>query len=160
MAGSVNKVILVGNLGADPEIKVMTNGAKMARISIATSESYTDKNGDRVTNTEWHRVIVWRGLAEVAEKYLKKGTMIYVEGKLRTRSYDDQEGNTKYVTEVMGDNFTMLGSRDGGSSGDNAGEAPQQQQPSKPAKPAAAKEGKANVSPDSGDDESFDDLPF
>ena len=95
----------------DPEIKVMSNGAKMARLRIATSETYTDRNGERVTNTEWHTVILWRGLAEVAEKYLRKGGQVFVEGKLRTRSYDDQDGNTKYVTEIMGDNFTMLGGR-------------------------------------------------
>lgn len=147
MAGSVNKVILVGNLGMDPEIKVMTSGAKMARLRIATSESYTDKNGERVTNTEWHTVILWRGLAEVAEKYLRKGSQIFVEGKLRTRSYDDQEGNTKYVTEVMGDNFTMLGSPRDGS------EAPRPEATSTP-------RGKADVSPDTSNDESFDDLPF
>ncbi len=155
MAGSVNKAILVGNLGMDPEIKVMSNGAKLARLRIATSESYTDKNGDRVTNTEWHTVVVWRGLADVAEKYLRKGSQIFVEGKIRTRSWDDQEGNTKYATEIVADNFTMLGSRDGNQGGS---EAPRQEAPRQAPKSAA--QGTADVSPDSGNDESFDDLPF
>lgn len=153
MAGSVNKVILIGNLGMDPEIKVMSNGAKMARLRIATSESYTDKNGERITNTEWHTVILWRGLAEVAERYLKKGGSVYVEGRLRTRSYDDQDGNTKYVTEINGDNMTMLGGR-GDGSGDNSGSGNSQSSAPR------SSEGKANVAPDSNDDESFDDLPF
>ena len=147
MAG-VNKVILVGNLGADPEIKVIPNGVKVARLRLATSESYTNKEGERITNTEWHSVNVWRGLADVAEKYLKKGDKVYVEGKLRTRSYE-KDGDTRYVTEIEGDNMTMLGSRNegGGSS-----------QPSAPSKPSAKPT--ADLSPDSSDDESFVDLPF
>lgn len=116
MAG-VNKVILVGNLGKDPEVRHLENGAVVANFSMATSESYKDKNGERQTQTEWHNVVLWRGLAEIAEKYLHKGNMVYIEGKLRTRSWDDKEGNTRYTTEVIGDNMTMLGSKnDGGSS--------------------------------------------
>ena len=86
MAGSVNKVIIIGHLGNDPEVKALEGGVNLARISVATTESYTDKNtGDRISNTEWHRVVMWRGLATVAEKYLKKGSQVYIEGKLRTR---------------------------------------------------------------------------
>ena len=111
MAG-VNKVILVGNLGKDPEVRYLENGTVVANFPIATSESYKDKNGNRVDQTEWHNVVVWRKLAEIAESYLKKGSQIYLEGKLRTRSWDDPQGNKKYTTEVVADTFTMLGKRE------------------------------------------------
>lgn len=161
MAGSVNKVILVGNLGADPEVRVLSSGTKTARLRIATSETYTNKNGERVTNTEWHTVNVWRGQAEVAEKYLGKGRQIYVEGKLRTRSYDDKDGITRYVTEIEADSFTMLGGgreegQGGGGSYDGGQQAQKQQQQPSQQKPAQS----ANLAPDSDNDESFDDLPF
>ncbi len=110
MAG-VNKVILVGNLGKDPEVRHLENGASVANFSIATSETYKDKNGERQTQTEWHNIVLWRGLAEIAEKYLRKGNQVYIEGKLRTRSWDDKDGVTRYTTEVVGDQMTMLGSK-------------------------------------------------
>ena len=110
MAGSVNKVILVGNLGKDPEVRHLENGASVANFSIATSENYKDrKTGEKVSQTEWHNIVVWRGLAEIAEKYLKKGDKIYIEGKLKTRNWMDQEGKNRYTTEVIADNMTMLG---------------------------------------------------
>ena len=109
MNGSVNKVILIGNLGRDPEVRKLENGATLASFSIATSESYTDKqSGKKIENTEWHDVVVWRGLAEVAEKFLKKGTKIYVEGRLKKRSWKDREGNTRYSIEIIGDEMTIL----------------------------------------------------
>lgn len=109
MSGSVNKVILIGNLGKDPEIRHFENGGVLASFSIATSESYTDRQtGEKKENTDWHDIVLWRGLAEVAEKYLHKGTKIYVEGKLKKRSYQDREGNTRYVTEVVGEEMTIL----------------------------------------------------
>ncbi|MBX9853573.1 MAG: single-stranded DNA-binding protein [Cytophagaceae bacterium] len=108
MAG-INKVILVGNLGKDPEIRTMESGRKVANFSLATTESYKDKNGERVDQTEWHNIVFWGPIAEVIEKYLKKGSQIYVEGKIRTRSYEDKEGNKKYITEILGDKMTMLG---------------------------------------------------
>jgi single-strand DNA-binding protein len=109
MAGSVNKVILIGNLGKDPEVRHLENGASVANFSLATSETYKDRtSGERKTITDWHNIVLWRGLAEIAEKYLKKGSKIYIEGKLRTRSYEDQNGQTRYVTEVVGDELTML----------------------------------------------------
>lgn len=112
MAGSVNKVILIGNLGKDPEVRHLENGATVANFPIATSESYTDRNtGQRVENTDWHDIVVWRGLAEVVEKYVRKGTKIYVEGKLKKRSWQDKEGNTRYSTEVVADELTILTSR-------------------------------------------------
>ncbi len=111
MAG-VNKVILVGNLGKDPEVRHLESGVMVANFPLATTESYRDRNtGERKQVTEWHNVVLWRGLAEISEKYLKKGNQVYIEGKLRTRSWQDQEGNTRYTTEVIADNMTMLGGR-------------------------------------------------
>lgn len=111
MAG-VNKVILVGNLGKDPEVRHLESGVMVANFTLATSESYKDRTtGERKQVTEWHNIVLWRGLAEVAEKYLKKGNQVYIEGKLRTRSWNDQDGNTRYTTEVVADNMTMLGGR-------------------------------------------------
>ena len=110
MASSVNKVILIGNLGKDPEVRHLESGVGVANFSLATSETYKDrKTGERVSQTEWHNVVLWRGLADVAEKYLKKGDKIYIEGKLRTRSWQDQQGNNRYNTEIIADNMTMLG---------------------------------------------------
>ena len=109
MAGSVNKVILIGNLGKDPEIRRLESGVTVASFTLATSENYVDKNsGERKEITDWHDIVLWRGLAEVAEKYLVKGTKIYVEGKLKKRSWQDKEGVTRYSTEVVGDEMTIL----------------------------------------------------
>jgi len=110
MAG-VNKVILVGNLGKDPEVRSLESGTKVASFSLATTESYKNKEGQKVEQTEWHNIVMWRGLAEVAEKYLRKGGQIYLEGKIRTRTWDDKEGNKRYTTEIIADTFTMLGSK-------------------------------------------------
>ncbi len=150
MAGSVNKVILIGNLGKDPEVRYLESGVAVCNFPIATSESYKDRNtGERVSQTEWHNVVLWRGLAEVAEKYLKKGAKVYVEGKLRTRSWQDQDGNTRYTTEVVGDNMTMLG-RVG------EGEGMQNQAPAPTKEPAQKK----NETEFSSPEEELDDLPF
>jgi len=105
----INKVILVGHLGKDPEVRHLDSGAVVVSFSLATSESYSTKDGKKVEQTEWHNVVVWRGLAEVAAKYLRKGKLIYLEGKLRTRSFEDKEGNKRYTTEIVADIFTMLG---------------------------------------------------
>jgi len=118
MAG-VNKVILVGNLGKDPEIRHLEGGTANARFPIATTESYKDKNGNRTEQTEWHNIVVWRGLAEIAEKYLKKGMTIYLEGKLRTRSWDDKDGNKRYTTEIVSDTFTILSRKENSSASGN-----------------------------------------
>ena len=113
MNGSVNKVILIGNLGKDPEVRRLESGAVVATFPIATSEIYTDRNsGQKKEITDWHDVVVWRGLAEVAEKYIRKGTKIYVEGKLKKRSWQDKEGNTRYTTEVVGNELTILSRND------------------------------------------------
>lgn len=121
MAG-VNKVILIGNLGKDPEVRHLDNGRAVANFSLATSEVYNNKNGERVTNTEWHNIVMWTPLAELAEKYLKKGSQIYLEGKLQTRSYDDKDGNRKYITEVVASTMNFLGSRS--DSNENSGSNP------------------------------------
>jgi single-strand DNA-binding protein len=99
---SVNKVILVGNVGKDPETRYLDESTAISKFSMATSETYKNKSGERVSNTEWHNVVLWRGLAQVAEKYVKKGTQIYIEERIKTRSYDDAEGNKKYITEMRG----------------------------------------------------------
>ena len=110
MAG-VNKVILIGNLGKDPEVRYLDNGVAVANFSLATTENYKNKEGEKVSQTEWHNIVLWRGLAEVAEKWLKKGSSVYVEGKIRTRKWEDKDGNTRYSTEILGDNMTMLGGK-------------------------------------------------
>ena len=127
MAGSVNKVILIGNLGRDPEIRSMQDGGRVANLSLATSESWRDKSsGDRREKTEWHRVVVFNDrLVDVIEKFLKKGSKIYVEGQLQTRKWTDQSGTEKYSTEVVLQKFrgelTMLDGRSGGGGGDSGG---------------------------------------
>ncbi|MEJ8803548.1 single-stranded DNA-binding protein [Pontibacter sp. H249] len=113
---SVNKVILIGNLGKDPEVRHLEGGVAVARFPLATSESYKDKNGQRQEKTEWHNIVLWRGLAEIAEKYLRKGQSVFIEGKIRTSQYQDKEGNQRYSTEIVADSMTMLGSRGEGSS--------------------------------------------
>lgn len=110
MAG-VNKVILVGNLGKDPEVFTFDNGVKKVNFSLATTESYKDKEGNRIDQTEWHNVVLWRGLADIAEKYLSKGNQVYIEGKIKTRSWDDKDGIKRYTTEIYCDNMTMLSGR-------------------------------------------------
>jgi single-strand DNA-binding protein len=110
MASGVNKVILIGNLGRDPEIQTFENGVKKAAFSLATTETYKGKDGNKTSQTEWHNIVLWRGLAEIAETYLKKGHQIFLEGKIRTRSWEDKDGNKRFTTEIVGDNMTMLGS--------------------------------------------------
>lgn len=107
----VNKVILVGNLGKDPEVRYLDSGVAVANFSLATTENYKNKQGEKVSQTEWHNIVLWRGLAEVAEKWLKKGSSVYVEGKIRSRKWEDKEGNTRYTTEILADNMTMLGGK-------------------------------------------------
>jgi len=104
----LNKVTLIGNLGNSPELKILEENVQVAKFSMATSESYKDKSGNVHTETEWHGIVLWRNLAALAAKYLKKGSMIYLEGKIKTRSYEDKEGNKRYVTEIIGESFIML----------------------------------------------------
>lgn len=116
MSRGVNKVILVGNLGKDPEVVNFDNGVKKASFSLATNDSYKNREGQEVDRTEWHNIVMWRGLADVAEKYLKKGSQIYMEGAIRTRSYE-KEGQKRYITEVECNELTMLGGRPSGDQG-------------------------------------------
>lgn len=118
MASGVNKVILVGNLGADPEMRYTASGAGVCELRLATNESWTDKNGQRQERTEWHRIVVWGKRAELCSKYLSKGRQVYVEGRLRTRSWDDKEGNKRYTTEIVANDVQFLGGRgEGGGRG-------------------------------------------
>jgi len=142
---SINKVILVGNVGRDPETRHLDKGVAVSNFSLATTESYTAKNGEKVSNTEWHNIVAWRGLAEVTEKYVKKGTQLYIEGRLRTRTWDDKDGVKHYTTEIYADTMQLLGKREG------QGDA---------ASPAAPAESLQAVSePDLSQPEE-DDLPF
>jgi single-strand DNA-binding protein len=145
MAG-VNKVILIGNLGRDPEIRHLEGGVSVANFPIATTESYKDKTGNRVEQTEWHNIVMWRGLAEVAEKYLRKGMTIYVEGKLRTRSYD-KDGQKHYRTEVLSDNMTILSRKEDNKTNTEGS-------------PAASSSQGASDIPASTQEGTADDLPF
>jgi single-strand DNA-binding protein len=107
----VNRVMLIGNLGKDPDVQHLEGNIAVAKFPLATTETYKDRGGKLVSQTEWHTVVLWRGLAELAQKYLHKGSLIYVEGRLRTRSWEDKEGNKKFATEVVGDNLIMLDKR-------------------------------------------------
>jgi single-strand DNA-binding protein len=144
----VNKVILIGNVGKDPEVKHLENGTVLTKFPLATSETYK-KDNEKVTTTEWHNIVLFRSQAEIAEKYVKKGDALYIEGKIRTRSWDDQDGNKRYMTEIVGNNMQMLGSGAGKS---------------EETSPASSQQNTANTGPgDNGNtlnDEGEDDLPF
>lgn len=149
MAG-VNKVILIGNLGADPEVRHLQNGAAVANFRIATTETYKDRTtGERREQTEWHSIVAWRGLAEITERYLRKGSKVYVEGKLRTRKWQDKEGNERYTTEIHADEMTMLDRATGGD-GSSASPRPAANVEQRSQTPAAV----------SAPADDVDDLPF
>ena len=141
---SINKVILVGNVGKDPEVRYLENGVAVANFPFATSETYRNKSGEKVTTTEWHNIVLWRGLAEVAEKYVKKGSQLYLEGRIKTRAWDDKEGNKRYTTEIVGDNMQMLGKK-----GD-----------SDPATSPPEEVSEGDIENTNGTPEETDDLPF
>ena len=158
----INKVILIGNVGQDPEIRYtgdVNNGTKVATFRVATTERYRDRAGNLQEHTEWHSIVVWRNTADVVEKYVKKGTQVYIEGRLRSRSWDDQSGNKRYVTEIVADTLQLLGRKpEGQQGGYHTPAQPQQpaysqssyqQQPVQPAQPKPAVE-----------DMPDDDLPF
>lgn len=154
MARGINKVVLIGNLGQDPELRYTGSGTAVCNMRLATNESYKDASGQLVDKTEWHNVVAWARLAEICGEYLKKGSQVYFEGSLQTRSYDDRDGNTRYVTEVKAREMMMLGGRGGGDAG-----APYQS--AAPARSAAAPVAAGAGS--GGDDYSFepdDELPF
>jgi single-strand DNA-binding protein len=113
----VNRVMLIGNLGKDPDIQFLEGNIGVAKFSLATTETYKDRSGKLISQTEWHTVVLWRGLAELAQKYLHRGSLVYIEGRLKTRSWEDKEGNKKFATEVVGDNLIMLDKRNEGAPG-------------------------------------------
>jgi single-strand DNA-binding protein len=152
---SVNKVILIGNLGRDPETRYMPDGGAVTNVSIATTETWKDKNGEKQEKTEWHRVAFFGKLAEIAGEYLKKGSQVYVEGRLQTRKWQDKDGADKYTTEIVADRMQMLGSRQGMGGGEREREAPQDRDAG--AKPA----GKPGAKPAGSKFDDFeDDIPF
>ena len=148
----INKVILIGNLGRDPEIRYASNGSAIANFSIATSESWNDKNsGEKVEKTEWHRIVAYRRLAEIIGEYLKKGSHVYIEGKLQTRKWQDKDGQDRYTTEIVANEMQMLGSKGGGSGGMGGGGNYDQSPAPAPAAPAPAPAGGGDFD---------DDIPF
>lgn len=138
---SVNKAILIGNLGQDPELRHTGSGTAVATFSLATTERFTDKNGEKQERTEWHRIVAWAGLGEICAKWLHKGKQVYIEGRIQTRTWEDQSGNTRYTTEIVAREMKMLGSK-----GDSAGQVP-----------APAQAPQADPKPK---DDIDDDLPF
>lgn len=144
----VNKVILIGNVGTDPEVRYLDGGVAVANLRLATTESYKNKNGEKVDQTEWHNIVLWRGLAEIVEKYVKKGMRLYIEGRIRTRSWEDQNGVKRYTTEIYADNMQMLS-----SSRDNGGAMGTTTTPA--AGPSATKTPDITANTDDSDD-----LPF
>lgn len=165
MAKGINKVILVGNLGNDPEVKYMPSGGAVTNFSLATADSWKDKtSGERVDKTEWHRVVFFNRLAEIAGEYLKKGSQVYIEGSLRTRKWQDQGGQDRYTTEIVGSEMQMLGGRaDGGSRGTapmgGGQSAPQQPQP-QGGRPAPQNPSRQAAPAPQNFDDFDDDIPF
>ncbi|MEM6326884.1 MAG: single-stranded DNA-binding protein [Bacteroidota bacterium] len=159
MARGVNKVILVGNLGQDPELRYTGSGTAVCNFSLATTESYKDRDGNQVENTEWHRIVAWARLAEICGEYLKKGRQVYIEGQLQTRQWEDKDGNTRYTTEIKAREMQMLGSRDdsGGGGGNYGGGGGYDQRPQRQSNGGGQRKqapaGDYEMSPD-------DDLPF
>ena len=151
MARGINKAIIVGNLGRDPEVRYTANGSAVANVTVATSESWKDKqSGERQERTEWHRVVFFGRLAEIAEEYLKKGSQVYIEGKLRTRKWQDRDGNDRWTTEIIADEMQMLGSR-GGAGGSGGGSAPMS---------SGQDSGPPGAPPQTAPDDFDDDIPF
>ncbi len=148
---SVNKVILVGRLGKDPETRYMTNGEAVTNVTLATSENWKDKNGEKQEKTEWHSLVFYRRLAEVAGEYLKKGSQIYVEGKIQTRKWQDKEGKDRYTTEIIVNEMQMLGSKTGGA---GSFEVVEKSAPASSSAPKSAPAAKGNF------DNFDDDIPF
>ena len=156
MARGINKVILVGNLGADPDTRYMPSGKAVCNIRIATSETWKDRqSGDQQERTEWHSVVMYDKLGEIAAEYLRKGSQVYIEGKLRTRKWQDKEGKDRYTTEIIADQMQMLGGRSGGSSGGGGEYRP------RPAASEGRSSPESRSAPPPADDGGFDDdIPF
>ena len=156
MARGVNKVILIGNLGQDPEVKYMPSGGAVTNVTVATSESWKDKNtGEQKENTEWHRVVFFRRLAEIAGEYLKKGSKVYIEGKLQTRKWQDQSGNDRYTTEIIANEMQMLDSRGNGGGGGGSGGGYNQSSGA-----SSSSSSQSSAAPAGGMGDFDDDIPF
>jgi len=163
MARGVNKVILIGNLGQDPELRYTGSGTAVCNMRLATTESYKDRDGNMVENTEWHNVVAWARLAEICGEYLKKGSQVYFEGQLQTRQWEDRDGNTRYTTEVKAREMTMLGGRDSGGGYDSNDSYDQSPRPQRQSSGGGRPQQQQKPAPAGGDDYSFepdDDLPF
>jgi single-strand DNA-binding protein len=157
----LNKVMLIGNVGKDPEIRHLENGTAVATVTLATTERYKDRNGENKEQTEWHTIVLWRGLADVAERFVKKGSQIYIEGKIRSRSWEDQNGQKRYTTEIVADNMQLLGRRSDNQTalsaqqpGQVSGYSPRNSQG-----PSVSTDRQDNF-PVSGPADEADDLPF
>jgi single-strand DNA-binding protein len=160
---SVNKVILIGNLGRDPEVRYAPSGSAICNVTLATTRSWKDKNsGEKVDETEWHRIVFYDRLAEIAGEYLKKGKQVYIEGRLKTRKWTDKDGVEKYTTEIIANEMTMLGSREGMGGGDEGGARSSGGEGRAAARPAAASAApqKPAAKPATGFDDMDDDIPF
>lgn len=170
---SINKVILIGNLGRDPEVRYTPSGSAVCNVSVATTRNWKDKNsGDRVEETEWHRVVFYDRLAEIAGEYLKKGRPVYVEGRLKTRKWQDKDGRDNYTTEIVAEQMQLLGGREGGSGGGYGGQGGgddfSQEAPAAPSRPAARPAAAPRPAPapapapksSTGFDDMDDDIPF
>jgi single-strand DNA-binding protein len=144
----VNKVILIGHAGKDAEVRYLDNNVAVATFSLATSETYLAKNGEKVTTTEWHNIVAWRGLGEFAGKYIQKGRQLYIEGKIRSRSYDDKDGVKKYITEIVADSIQLLGKKESGEGTNGTSTSDYHQPATQPSSTVF----------DAGD--TVDDLPF
>lgn len=148
---SINKVILVGNVGKDPDVKHLDSNVSVANFTLATSENYTNKGGEKVTTTEWHNIVCWRALASLAENYIHKGSQIYIEGRLRTRNYDATDGSKRYITEIYADTIQLLGRKGDGSS---------QTEEHKPNSAVASGGSSEPSAPYNMEEKEADDLPF
>ena len=157
---SVNKVILVGNLGRDPETRYTTSGEAVTNVSIATTDTWKDKSGEKQERTEWHRVAFFGKLAEIAGEYLKKGSQVYVEGRLQTRKWQDKDGQDKYTTEIVADRMQMLGSRAGAGGAAGSGEATERDRGADAGSGATGKKGGSTAPAKKNVDDLDDDIPF
>ena len=156
---SVNKVILIGNLGKDPEVRYLPSGDAVANISVATTDTWKDKSGEKQEHTEWHRVAFFGKTAEIAGEYLKKGSPVYIEGRIRTRKWQDKEGNDKYSTEIVADRMQLLGGRGGGGGGGGGGES-MAREPASMGSGSGGGSAKAPARKGGAFDEMDDDIPF
>lgn len=160
MSGSLNKAMIIGNLGSDPEVRAIASGARVANFSVATNRKWTGRDGTSQEKTEWHRIVAWEKLADLAERFLKKGDRVYVEGEIEYRSYEDKDGVTKYITEIRARDMVMLGGRDAGGSDFGGGSSGARQRQPQAAAKTSGKDGGGYDDFEGGTFPEDDDLPF